>query len=122
MPCQSRLALAPALPSPVLQLKGPELPKILIQTEILVKGQNTKNSLSNSKYFGTQIQKLCQESDKRKDMLILLFLTLLFPAGKTQALLLPHLYGGTFHFGDNYPSVPSRNKREINHGNHRRIQ
>lgn len=76
MPCQFRVALAPALPSPLLQLKGPDLPKMLIQTEVFVKGQNAKNSLPNSKYFGTQIQKLCQESDKRRDMLILLSFSL----------------------------------------------
>lgn len=56
---QPRVLLTPALPSPLLQLKGPDLPKILIQTEIFVKGQSGKNSLSNSQYFGTQIQKMC---------------------------------------------------------------
>jgi len=76
MPCQSSVALAPPVPSSLLQLKGPDLPKILIQTEIFVKGQNARKSLLNSKYFGTQIQKLCQESDKRKDMLILLSFSL----------------------------------------------
>lgn len=50
-----------------------------------------------------------------------LFLTLLFPAGRTQALLFPHLYGRTFHFSNNFPSVPSRNKREVDCGNNRRV-
>lgn len=76
MPRQSRVALAPALPSPLLQLKDPDLPKIHIQSEIFVKGQKAKSSLSNSNYFGTQMQKLSQERGKRKDMLILLSFSL----------------------------------------------
>lgn len=72
--------------------------------------------------LGPKYKHCAKKVQKKRHAHIALFLTLLFPAGKTQALLLPHLYGSNFHFRDNYPPVPSRNKREINHGNHRRIQ
>lgn len=73
---QPGAVLAPALPRPLLQLTGPDLLRRLIQTPMLVKGQNAKNPLSNWKCFGTQIQNLSQESDKWRDLLILLSFSL----------------------------------------------
>lgn len=106
-----RAVLVPALPRPLLEVTGPDLLRRPIQTQMLVKGQNAKNPLSTSQYLGTQIQNLSQESDKRRDLLILLsffcsslqerlkqfcfliFMGVLFTSGTIVHLFLPETKG-----------------------------
>lgn len=65
----SHRELSTCSPKAAFQLKGPDLPKIFIQTEILVQGKNAKNSLSDPKYFGTQIKNCAKKVTMRKTCL-----------------------------------------------------